>query len=123
MRWRLLLGLILLWPATLAAQTTCSANCTVPQGTPFSVVADHAGLITDSYQLKENGVQVASQPVSALQAGSISFGFPSGKTTLGQYIYVIAATNIVGSTDSTAITVTITPSTAPVPVSNIRIIR
>ena len=69
---------------------------TVVRNQPFPVSADHNGVETATYDLLIDGALFASLPVSALQAGTISFSNVV-VTTVGNHIAAVRANNGIGA--------------------------
>lgn len=111
-RFLLALSLVLGFSASVSAQTPCTANCVVPRGTAFTLIANWAVTPADSdpatgFKLYQNNIVARDVPVSALVAGSISFPFPAGLIANGTYTFVVAAYNAGGETPSDPFILTI----------------
>lgn len=69
------LGFVLLAALPASAQTTCSVNCVLTAGVPFTAAATHDGLNTTGYRVYIDTVKVgADLPLTALQSGTVTFG-------------------------------------------------
>ena len=91
----------------------------VVRNQPFHVLADHDGAETDTYDLKIDGNVVASQPVSALQAGTVMFSNVI-VTTVGSHMASVVAVGLSGSAESDPLPFAVVPGVPGKP-TNVRI--
>jgi hypothetical protein len=91
----------------------------------FVVAADHDGVDTDGYRLRQNNTIVADVPASALSGGVIGFNFSQGLAVGGTYTYTISAyNNDDPANEATSASITLTVKRAkPKSPANIRVVK
>jgi hypothetical protein len=107
-RWASVGVLACVWSVGLLAQPTSPHATLVHINTAFTVKADHNGINTDTYRLRDNGsLLMESAKADVWAAGVVSMRLSSGLSTKGTHLLKVCAFQTSDSSEicSTAITV------------------
>ena len=94
-------------------------STTATRNQPITAQVQHDGVDTTSYDLKQNGVVIASQP---LNTAGVSFSFPNGFAA-GSYTMSVVAKGPAGSTEYAPVQLVIALGVPSQPVMIVRAMK